>query len=299
MLLPLLSVSQPENLWPKKPLKSGWVPDSAVNIYTADNLYELVNGGADLYFEYGFGKVANGSFTYEGKEIQVDIYQMENDSAAYGIYSFYLSPNSVALDIGDDAALMDYYLSLWKGNYFVSLTAYESDRISVAGLKIIAAEIAVKISESGYAPGIMKLFSEFSEEERRGAKYLKGKLAAINQYNTRISSIYNFTDGAVIFSGESKIFVFRHDSTDKCESVFNFISGEIDKEEEVISRNDNVILYKDNHGKYAHVEKAGNYHLLVVGEDKGTIEVKAEKIKARIINYQNTHSAINRCVRLD
>jgi hypothetical protein len=280
----LLSISQPENLWPGDTLKEGWIADTLLNEYTADNLYELVNGGADLYFEYGFGKVVNGSFLKEDKQILIDIYQMKDATAAYGIYSFYRSANSVTLDIGDEASLMDYYLSLWMGKYFISLTAYDSDSISVAGLKLIAAEIAGKSRESGSVPRIMNLFSEFPEEERKGVKYLKGKLAAINQYNTRISNMYNFTDGAVIFSGESKIFVFRHDSTTDCESVFSLISEEINKEEKVAYRRDELILYKDNYGKYVHIEKAVNYHLLVVGEDKGAVEVKAEKIKAGIVN---------------
>jgi hypothetical protein len=287
LVFPFLLVSQPKNLWPFDSLKGGWFSDTVLNEYSANNLYELVNGGADLYFEYGFIKVINGSFFNNGKEILVELFQMADNDAAYGIYSFYRSPKAIILDIGDEAALMDYYLSLRLGSYFITLTAYESDSISVTGLQSIAARIAEKGNRSGNVPDIMKFFSEFPKEEQKSLKYLKGKLGAMNQYHTTVSNMYNFSDGAVIFSDANKIFIFRHDSSGDCDSVFNSIIEETKLKEKVQSTENNSILYIDRNGKHVQVEKTDSYHILGVGDNNKILNKKIELLKSGLlINMQ-------------
>jgi hypothetical protein len=52
-----------------------------------DGLWGYINGGADLYFEYGFKSVTVQDIKINGSDFKVDIYCMESPEAAYGIYS--------------------------------------------------------------------------------------------------------------------------------------------------------------------------------------------------------------------
>jgi hypothetical protein len=50
-------------------------------------LYGLIDGGADLYFEYGFTKVLVQEILWHESPFRIEIYQMKSAQAAFGIFS--------------------------------------------------------------------------------------------------------------------------------------------------------------------------------------------------------------------
>ena len=90
--------------------------------YRGDDLYQMIDGGADIYHEYGFRQVLSAEYVDgRGKIIKLEMYEMESPAAAYGIYSFKVGEGGKALAIGQEALLEDYYLNFWKGNLQVTL----------------------------------------------------------------------------------------------------------------------------------------------------------------------------------
>ncbi|MDL2305625.1 hypothetical protein LJC72_09860, partial [Bacteroides sp. OttesenSCG-928-D19] len=53
-------------------------------------LYGFMNGGADLYFEYGVQQLISRDILYGSQEFTLDIYQMPTPADAYGIYSMHV-----------------------------------------------------------------------------------------------------------------------------------------------------------------------------------------------------------------
>lgn len=83
-----------------------------------------MDGGAEVYLEYGFVGAASVSYkTPRQGEVQVEIYAMKDADGAYGIYSFNSRSKGVAVQIGDDALRTDYFLLVRKGGYSLSFTA--------------------------------------------------------------------------------------------------------------------------------------------------------------------------------
>ncbi|MCK4890483.1 MAG: hypothetical protein KAS97_11180, partial [Candidatus Aminicenantes bacterium] len=67
---------------------SGWKKSSTEGYYTPENLFEYINGNAELFISYGFRDLI--TFTYkkdESTEITVDIFDMGNPANAYGVFS--------------------------------------------------------------------------------------------------------------------------------------------------------------------------------------------------------------------
>lgn len=55
--------------------------------YDGSSLWGYINGGADIYLEYGFKKVLTQDIESEFGKIKIDVYEMENPESAFGIFS--------------------------------------------------------------------------------------------------------------------------------------------------------------------------------------------------------------------
>jgi len=65
----------------------GWTPVGDPEQYEGLDLYELINGGAEVYHEYGFRRVLAQEYgDGANRYIAVEIYEMESAAAAFGIY---------------------------------------------------------------------------------------------------------------------------------------------------------------------------------------------------------------------
>ncbi len=57
------------------------------NYYSGDALWGLIDGGADLYLEYGFDKLLLQEIEWRGIKFRIEFYRMNDVKSAFGIYS--------------------------------------------------------------------------------------------------------------------------------------------------------------------------------------------------------------------
>ncbi|HCT93477.1 MAG TPA: hypothetical protein DIC44_01480 [Rikenellaceae bacterium] len=57
--------------------------------FKGEALYGFMNGGSELYLEYGFKNLRAIDVVYKGEEYTVEIYKMESPEDAFGIYSIH------------------------------------------------------------------------------------------------------------------------------------------------------------------------------------------------------------------
>ena len=56
-----------------------WEPVDKDNFYTCENLFEYINGGAELYISYGFNLVLSRTYRADNQpDIIVDIFEVNN-----------------------------------------------------------------------------------------------------------------------------------------------------------------------------------------------------------------------------
>lgn len=55
--------------------------------FTETSLYGYINGGAELYLEYGFDTLLVTELVIEGSDIKAEVYRMKDPEAAFGIFS--------------------------------------------------------------------------------------------------------------------------------------------------------------------------------------------------------------------
>jgi len=64
----------------------GWRRVEPARVYSGPELYELIDGGAEIFFEHGFERVTVQKYALGADEIVVDLYAMRDAAAALGIY---------------------------------------------------------------------------------------------------------------------------------------------------------------------------------------------------------------------
>jgi hypothetical protein len=177
-----LAQDVPRLLLPADNEAPGWSKDGEPQEFVGEDLYVYINGGAEIYQEYGFRRVIVQDYkNASGKEISLEIYEMETPEAAFGIFTFKKSGEGQPLALGGGAELEDYYLNFWKGRYLVTLTGFDETAETVAGLPALAAAVDSKISDRAEPPGLIAALPG------RGLKpgsvrYLRGLLGLNNVY---------------------------------------------------------------------------------------------------------------------
>ncbi len=71
---------------PEGNFEAGWEIAGAPLVFHQNDLYGYINGGAELFHEFGFEKLIVQSYHHHGEELTLEVYQMENPTAALGIY---------------------------------------------------------------------------------------------------------------------------------------------------------------------------------------------------------------------
>ena len=120
----------------------GWTRADSVGVYAGKDLFLLVDGGADLFFEYGFVRALSSEYSrLPGATAATELYEMSNPSAAYGLFTSFTAGTGTAAPIGQEAVLGEGYCIFWKGPYVGMLTAASVDSASGKMLLQLAAEI--------------------------------------------------------------------------------------------------------------------------------------------------------------
>jgi len=106
----------------RAPLPGRAVPQGDASTYDAENLYQYIDGGADIYLLYDFKTLLHQDFKSAAAEVTVDIYQMGNPEDAFGIYSSERSTNYKFLPIGAEGYRAEGILNFLEGRYYVKLS---------------------------------------------------------------------------------------------------------------------------------------------------------------------------------
>ena len=104
-------------------LVPGWRQEGAPRHYTAENLYEYVDGSAEAYLLYGFQQLQGLTCEAGENSIVIDASEMTDAEAAYGIFAANRDPRRPVEKIGMGGQILAQRAAFAKGNYYIELTA--------------------------------------------------------------------------------------------------------------------------------------------------------------------------------
>jgi hypothetical protein len=157
--------------------KGEWRLLEPVRTFGPDNLYEEIDGEAELFLPYGMERLTVavlGRTARPGSEVRLELYRMASPRDAYGIWSQYRHPDQEILRIPpSEAVVSDASADFFRGETFVRIRSSPGNgsRNDVVG---ISSEIVALLTGSGSPP-----------EEAKALDDLPGRISGSILYQKR------------------------------------------------------------------------------------------------------------------
>jgi hypothetical protein len=107
-----------------EPLPGHSTAQGAPSFYGPDNLYQYMDGGADVYLLYDFQVLLHQDFKSGQAELTVDIFDMGNSEDAFGMYAAERAPGYNFLGIGIEAYRNEGVLNFLQDRYYIKLAGF-------------------------------------------------------------------------------------------------------------------------------------------------------------------------------
>jgi hypothetical protein len=144
--------------------------------YAPQDLYEYIDGAADLFIAYGFVALAGANYGSGGNSsdsFTVDIYDMGEKLNAFGVFQINRDPESSSRGIGTASYGDDNYVVFHKDRYYVEVRAFEESETLKGGPLTIARQVADRIPGDASLPFELSYFPE-KARIHGSEKYIRG-----------------------------------------------------------------------------------------------------------------------------
>ncbi|MBN2366825.1 MAG: hypothetical protein EH225_13310 [Calditrichaeota bacterium] len=194
-------------------------------VYSAENLYDYIDGGAELYLSYGFENLVSRSYEQHAQpDIIIDIFDMGKSENAFGVFSH--SREVVDSSFGQGSEYTEGYLMFWKGPYYISILASPETPESKAAVFEAAREIEQNIQQEGPLPKIVRLLPRKGLREET-VRYFRHHVWLNSHYFISGENIFNIndkTDAVLARYNEGLLLMIEYSSTGEAEAAYqNFI----------------------------------------------------------------------------
>jgi hypothetical protein len=143
----------------KFPEIKGWKQSGEIQTFIPKNLYEYINGDADLYIMYDFQELKVVEYLNEKKaSVIVDVYRHKTPIHAFGIYSQERLGNANIIDIGAQGYIEKNVLNFVSGPYYLKLNSYNTGAEDEEILLNFAKKVSENLGEKGRLPSILSSF---------------------------------------------------------------------------------------------------------------------------------------------
>ena len=153
------------------PAVDGWTLSSKTETYKRDNLFDIINGAADIFLACNFVEMTAVDYTKNdtNKTVTVHMYRHATPDDAFAIYSAERNPGPTFLKIGAEGYREDGLVYFLCGNYYVKITTPDNNPEFTATMEKIARALAEKIDPSPALPAMLSVFPQQDKQPRTEA----------------------------------------------------------------------------------------------------------------------------------
>lgn len=239
------------------PQMEGWKQKGNPVTYTPDNLYEYIDGAADVFLSYDFVKLATVSLeNVEKASITIDIYRHSSPVNGFGIYSQEKSKVGPFLPIGTQGYYEKGILNFLKGSFYVKISGYDLGDRDETVLTETAKLIAQKIDGDNHFPEIVECFPK-EEKIENSERYVAENFLGHSFLHSAFVADYN-KDGR-----KFEVFIIQandeNDAGKILDGYLDFVKG---KGMEVENPGDGLCRFQDPYYRSSgkmHMKKNGKY----------------------------------------
>jgi hypothetical protein len=204
-------------LLPENKSSGDWLVVGQTEHYQSDELYFLINGGADLYLEYGFKEVVAQSYQNNANEkISVEIYDMGSSDAAFGIYSLSKSSQGETANLGDFSVKTLNSLLFTSGSYLVLMRSTTASTLVSEGFCLLAESILRKNPAERNTPALVESLKLNADDVR----YLRGPIGLSSVYYFDAANLFQVEEALAYQQGDTTLLYFAYKEVQKTAEVF-------------------------------------------------------------------------------
>lgn len=135
----------------------GYSPVGEDRLYSSETLFDLIDGGAEVYRAFNVRRVASRRYGRRGApDILVDVFDMGSSRDAFGAYHHDMRDGRDP-GIGDESEIGGGALAFRKGRFFVSIVALDDTGPAREAMLALGRAIAGRIPRPGAAPEVLRL----------------------------------------------------------------------------------------------------------------------------------------------
>jgi len=259
-----LAVLAAQIIVPPDDFSPGWKKSGKPSVFIKADLYNHIDGGAELFIEYGFDRLLVQRYARGKSEITLDVYEMESPAAALGIYLMKCGQETPVAEIRSRNSGEKSQLTILKNKYFVSVDNYDGDAKNLPAMVALANKALESISEASSE----ELFGLLPKEALvgRSQRLIRGPVA--------LQPFFTFGEGDILdlqgrifgvladYRGEDNALFTRlivpYPDQKQAQSVYENLRANLDPYLKILTTRANGFIFSDFKQKYGVVELKGS-----------------------------------------
>jgi hypothetical protein len=201
--------SSTEDFSPAVSAPPGFFSRGTPEVYEGYSLYEYINGGADIFYRFGFKRCVSYTFadTTAGdeREVVVDVYDMGDPLNAFGIFRRTAASDTIRRGVGVEYVTSPRGITFWKSFFYVQVTDKSASSLSTEVLHEVAGGLADAIPGDRELPAAVSALPEkerepnsegFTPQDFLGRAFLKDVVRAHYQVEEHLCTLFVMVPGS-------------------------------------------------------------------------------------------------------
>lgn len=206
----VISCNQSGKIFPEI---TGWKKSKRVQIYSPENLYEYINGAAELYLSYNCQELQVAEYYDKNNaSVVIEIYRHKTSTYAFGIYGQERPRRGDFLNIGTQGYFREPILNFLSGNYYVKISSYDIETNNQEILQTFAEKIAKNLGDKVPLPKILSCFPE-KRKKQNSEKFIAENFLGYEFLHSGFTADYS--DSNTTF----KLFIIEEKTSQNCEHL--------------------------------------------------------------------------------
>jgi hypothetical protein len=251
------------DLLPADGVVGGWRRTEPVRVYTGPELYELIDGGAEVFFEQGFERVTVQQYALGSDEIGIELFAMRDAAAALAIYLARCGEETPVEGLELRHSAGRHELLAVQGRFYAVIENLSGRAERAADLLAFARALAPRLPapEPVAALGLLPKEGRVSGSER----LIRGPLALQAFIQLGEGDILQLAGGVTAAAagyqgpvGRFTLVVAPYDDAEAARRVFGHLQANLDPEIRPLAITSSRLVFRDYSGTYGEAVLAGS-----------------------------------------
>jgi hypothetical protein len=259
LLLPLSAASQSHPdlpLMPPSGIVQGWARGESPLFFAGSNLYGHIDGGAELFLEFGFEELTVQYYGNGNEEIAIELYRMKDIEAAWGIYLMKCGKEIQDPSFHCRHTLSQFQLLGVQDRYYFQANNLEGKENGRKVMLALARELSSRLPE-GKSWEIPAWFEQ-GGLLKDSLRIIRGPFALEPLYTLGEGDLLQLKHQNIALAGRfqdsqektSLKIIASYPDEKETSAAFHYFRAHLDPSISVIREDENEFIFKDYEGKF-------------------------------------------------